>query len=157
MRATTAVFHAAMTAFGDQHSVVIGTAGGSVVKCNADSWEPRLSPTSSSSAWGGGGGIAYGRSAMSIEPGHSAAQGETGGGGKRGGGGRRGGGNGNGGGRNNGVSREFFERHRHPVVFVGFRDVVSLTMVTLDVSGLLCVWPYGENAFSGFGWYTPSE
>lgn len=27
-----------MTAFGDQHSIVIGTAGGSLIKCNADAW-----------------------------------------------------------------------------------------------------------------------
>ena len=47
---------------------------------------------------------------------------------------------------------------RHPVVFVGFRDVVSLTMITLDASGLLCVWPYrGVGSLSGFGWYTPAE
>ncbi|CAM9609894.1 unnamed protein product, partial [Ectocarpus sp. 13 AM-2016] len=46
---------------------------------------------------------------------------------------------------------------RHSVIFVGFKDHVSLTMVTLDVSGLLCVWPYSADAFSGFGWYTPSK
>ncbi|CAM9506564.1 unnamed protein product [Ectocarpus sp. 12 AP-2014] len=57
----------------------------------------------------------------------------------------------------NSVRREFFERHRHSVIFVGFKDHVSLTMVTLDVSGLLCVWPYSGDAFSGFGWYTPSK
>ena len=51
----------------------------------------------------------------------------------------------------------FFFTRRHPVLFVGFRDHVSLTMVTLDTSGLLCVWPYGAEAFSGFGWYTPSK
>lgn len=39
-QASVAAFHTAMTAFGDQHSVVIGTAGGSVVKCNADAWVP---------------------------------------------------------------------------------------------------------------------
>lgn len=43
------------------------------------------------------------------------------------------------------------------MVFVGFQDRVSLTMVTLDTSGLLCVWPYGPDSFSGFGWYTPSK
>ncbi|CAM9506634.1 unnamed protein product, partial [Ectocarpus sp. 12 AP-2014] len=38
MRATTVAFHAAMTAFGEQLSVVVATAGGSLVKCNADAW-----------------------------------------------------------------------------------------------------------------------
>lgn len=59
IKATTAVFHSAMTAFGDQHSVVIGTAGGSVVKCNADAWEPpQLStqPAASSPPGEGGAG-----------------------------------------------------------------------------------------------------
>lgn len=46
---------------------------------------------------------------------------------------------------------------RHPVMFVGFQDHASLSMVTLDSSGLLCVWPYSADAFSGFGWYTPSK
>ena len=43
-----------MAAFGDQHSVVIGTAGGSVVKCNADAWEPPrpLIPAAASSSSG---------------------------------------------------------------------------------------------------------
>lgn len=43
------------------------------------------------------------------------------------------------------------------MVFVGFQDRMSLTMVTLDTSGLLCIWPYRSDAFSGFGWYTPSK
>lgn len=37
-QATAAVFHTAMTIFGDQPSVVIATAGGSLVKCNSDAW-----------------------------------------------------------------------------------------------------------------------
>lgn len=46
---------------------------------------------------------------------------------------------------------------RNPVVFVGFRDHISLSMITLDTSGLLCVWPYSADGFSGFGWYVPSQ
>lgn len=37
-QASAVAFHTAMTAFGDQHSLVIATAGGSVIKCNADAW-----------------------------------------------------------------------------------------------------------------------
>lgn len=35
---TAVTFHTAMTAFGDQPSVVVATAGGSLVKCNSDAW-----------------------------------------------------------------------------------------------------------------------
>ncbi|CAM9767073.1 unnamed protein product, partial [Scytosiphon promiscuus] len=155
VRATCVAFHPATTAFGHQHSVVIGTAGGSVVKCNADAW--------SAAAYGdevhdgnAGAGVIYGRCLVPLEPGHRGAQYEAtmrktdapSDGSGNGGGGLE---------SRNTARREFFERHRNPVIFVGFQDRGSLTMVTLDTSGLLCVWPYGPDAFSGFGWYTPSK
>lgn len=37
-QATAVTFHTAMTAFGEQPSVVVATAGGSLVKCNSDAW-----------------------------------------------------------------------------------------------------------------------
>lgn len=40
-----------MTAFGDQPSVVVGTTGGSLVKCNADAW-----PEAAAAAAAAGGG-----------------------------------------------------------------------------------------------------
>eukprot|EP00903_Cladosiphon_okamuranus_P008521 g8183.t3 len=157
--ATAVSFHTAMTAFGHHPSVVIGTAGGSLVKCNSDAWMAAAAAAASGDGEGdgtAGADVVYGKSSVSIEPGERGApqeaalvrsgpsvEGEEEGGGKTTGGNR--------------VRREFFERHRHPVVFVGFQDRVSLTMVTLDTSGLLCVWPYGADAFSGFGWYTPSK
>ncbi|CAM9398116.1 unnamed protein product, partial [Ectocarpus sp. 8 AP-2014] len=149
MRATTVALHAAMNAFGEQLSVVVATAGGSLVKCNADAW-----PVAVAVAAGGEGGdsgrdgvVAYGRCLVPVEPGNrgapheatvlrstASADGEDSEGILGG---------------CNSVRREFFERHRHSVIFVGFKDHVSLTMVTLDVSGLLCVWPYSADAFSG--------
>ncbi|CAM9146055.1 unnamed protein product, partial [Hapterophycus canaliculatus] len=155
-RAMAVAFHPAMSAFGEQHSVVIGTAGGSVVKCNADAWSTAAGNDGAGRDGNTGAGIVYGRCVVPIEPGDRGAPyeatvlksdipGTDGGDGR----GVAGGGN--------SVRREFFERHRHPVVFVGFQDRVSLSMVTLDESGLLCVWPYSPDAFSGFGWYTPSK
>eukprot|EP00752_Nemacystus_decipiens_P008065 g7209.t1 len=178
--ATAVTFHTAMTAFGDQPSVVIATAGGSLVKCNSDAWMAAGSANGDGGDVGtAGAAVVYGRCAVSLEPGERGAAHEStvlrnvprveeedeekeeekeeeeeeeeekverdrGKGEKTGGGG-------------NHVRREFFERHRHPVLFVGFQDHMSLTMVTLDTSGLMCVWPYSADAFSGFGWYTPSK
>ncbi|CAM9159620.1 unnamed protein product [Ectocarpus sp. 12 AP-2014] len=155
MHATTVAFHTAMTAFGEQLSVVVATAGGSLVKCNADAWPVAVAAGGEGGDGGRDGDVAYGRCLVPIEPGNRGAPHEatvlrsTASADGEGSGGMLGG--------CNSVRREFFERHRHSVIFVGFKDHVSLTMVTLDVSGLLCVWPYSADAFSGFGWYTPSK
>ncbi|CAM9786257.1 unnamed protein product, partial [Choristocarpus tenellus] len=53
--------------------------------------------------------------------------------------------------------REFFEHHRTSVLFVGFKKNTSLTMVTLDNSGVLALWPYTESNFTGYGWYRPEK
>ncbi|CAM9717142.1 unnamed protein product [Ectocarpus sp. 6 AP-2014] len=155
MRATTVAFHATMTAFGEQLSVVVATAGGSLVKCNADAWPVAVAAGGKGGDGGRDGVVAYGRCLVPVEPGNRGAPHEatvlrsTASADGEGSEGILGG--------CNSVRREFFERHRHSVIFVGFKDHVSLTMVTLDVSGLLCVWPYSADAFSGFGWYTPSK
>ena len=49
-KATAVTFHAAMTTFGEQPSVVVGSRGGSLVKCNTDAW------AAAAAAAGGGGG-----------------------------------------------------------------------------------------------------
>lgn len=53
-------FHTALTAFGQQHSVAIGTAGGSVIKCNADAWVAPVSSTTAGSEAAGGAGVGRG-------------------------------------------------------------------------------------------------
>lgn len=42
------------------------------------------------------------------------------------------------------VRREFHHYHRHPILFLGFVDLVSLDMVSLDEAGYLALWPYTD-------------
>lgn len=52
--------------------------------------------------------------------------------------------------------REFFHAHRAPLVFVGCAAGTPSVVVTVDAAGLVCLWRYDAEAFSGFGWFEPT-
>ena len=52
--------------------------------------------------------------------------------------------------------REYFVRHQHAVLLVA--SVFSgQELVSLDESGLVCVWKYIHKTFSAMGWFTPTR
>jgi len=53
------------------------------------------------------------------------------------------------------VRREFLQHHRHAIVYMG-QVASSSSMVSVDSSGVVAVWPYNLKQFSGLGWFLPN-
>ena len=153
---TTVAFHPSVTALGVQPSFVVGTNCGSVVKWNAiptsDKKDKSLLDV---------GKIVHGAPFLDTEPTdpiakreefeHSKANKEdlaqditnylsrvdTE--------------------KGNAVKREFFEFHKTPILFIGFKDHASLSMVVFDDDNWLTIWEYKIECFTGHGWFRPSK
>lgn len=53
-------------------------------------------------------------------------------------------------------SQEFFVNHKSRIVMLGnYRK--TTTVVSLDMNGVVNVWPYEPFAYTGFGWFIPSQ
>ena len=50
----------------------------------------------------------------------------------------------------------YFAAHKDKIMWVGAYRATS-TLVSLDASGLIVVWPYEPFAYNGFGWYEPAK
>ena len=55
------------------------------------------------------------------------------------------------------IKREFFHSHREEIIYIGYVDNISMTLVTVSKSALICLWPYTKSSFVGYCWYTPSH
>ena len=61
------------------------------------------------------------------------------------------------------VKREFFQAHSKRIKYLDFvgtassEDDPTVTLVSVDEVGHVFFWPYTEEGFSGFGWFTPSH
>jgi hypothetical protein len=42
------------------------------------------------------------------------------------------------------VKREYHEFHRCPILFLGFVDLVSLDLLSIDAQGHIALWPYAD-------------
>ena len=55
------------------------------------------------------------------------------------------------------VRREFFEAHRCRILLIDFLENSSLTMVTVDEEGLVALWPYSRDYYTGNMWFRPRQ
>lgn len=55
------------------------------------------------------------------------------------------------------VRREYFNCHLRRIIFIGFIENFTTKMVTVDESGVIVMWLYNKNAFSGYVWYLPQN
>ncbi|XP_071798528.1 uncharacterized protein [Asterias amurensis] len=53
------------------------------------------------------------------------------------------------------VQTELFRSHKSPLMFLGFLGNHG-NMVSMDTSGLICVWESNRESWSHFGWFEPS-
>ncbi len=50
----------------------------------------------------------------------------------------------------------FFAAHKEKILWIGAYRSTG-TLVSLDATGLIVVWPYEPFAYNGFGWYEPAK
>jgi len=55
------------------------------------------------------------------------------------------------------AEREYYEVHRAPILCLGFVNVDSLELATLDADGVLAKWPCKGEPLSGRLWHRPSR
>ena len=130
-----AIFHPASTAAGAQPCVVVGTHAGTVVRYN-DPAEAGL--------------LRYGKSTAQAEPAlpHADPEAELT---------RAIRGPAHPDAPRRAAEREYYEVHRAPILCLGFVNVDSLELATLDADGVLAKWPCKGEPLSGRLWHRPSR
>lgn len=129
---STACFHPGLTLLGSQPGIVLGTAGGDVVKCTAgQSAGAKLINSEDLSADCG----------ENLNSAASAGNDSN----ERSGNGPR----------PHYTVKETFSAHKSKVIAVEFGP--NGTMITLDSTGKILRWPYQRDHFTGFGWFRPDR
>ena len=55
------------------------------------------------------------------------------------------------------ITREMFQSHSSPVVFLGNIGKCSPNIISIDTKGLCCIWYYDAEYWTNFGWYVPRQ
>ena len=55
------------------------------------------------------------------------------------------------------VVREFMEFHRSPILYLGYVELLSTSLVTLDQDGYAALWRYERGSFTGYKWFEPTK
>eukprot|EP01084_Bolivina_argentea_P059554 108765_1 len=50
---------------------------------------------------------------------------------------------------------EYFEYHSSPIIFIGFVNKLSQIFISIDNSGVVCVWFYDSKLWTEYGWFVP--